>query len=270
LEKSTFETLVLTNTDPHIISVQKLSIGYGDHVLLKDLHFDIQEGSITSILGMNGTGKSSLLRTICGLQASLKGDICIHGKTLRDIPARELAKHISIVLTGRSEMVSSLFVYEILAMARAPYQHWLARDSDADKLIVNEAASTAGITHLLQRRLYTLSDGEMQLVSIARAIAQETPVIILDEPTSHLDILHKLEVFGLLRTLSRQGKTIILTSHEIDMALAVADFALLIGKNGTYTFGDKNTLIENSTPATFFSSPDLTFDTKSGRFNYTL
>lgn len=254
----------------NIITLDRIHVGYDAHVLLRDIHVQIPASSIMAILGMNGTGKSTLLRTICGLQPAISGEVQIHGQSIRTMDVRELAKQISIVLTGRGEMVPSLFVYELLAMARAPHQHWLARNGEDDNKVVETSATIAGVTHLLDRRLYTLSDGEMQLVAIARAIAQETPVIVLDEPTSHLDILHKLQVFGLMRTLASHGKTIIFTSHEIDMALAIADHALLIDKQGNTAYGEKTQLVAEGTPEKFFASPDLTFDRSTGRFHYTL
>jgi len=254
----------------HIIKSTALCVGYDKHVILKDINIAVPQNSVTSIVGLNGTGKSTLLRSLCGLQKILSGEVLLHNKSLSDFSAGEIAKQISIVLTGRGEMVSSLSVYELLAMSRTPYLHWLSGVSGHDIAIIEESAKVAGVSHLIDRSLYTLSDGEFQLVGIARALAQETPIIILDEPTAHLDMQNKLEVFSLLRKLSKSGKTILFTSHDIDLALAISDHVLFIDKKGKVEFGETSSLIERNIPATYFDSANIQFDKETNRFKFLL
>lgn len=254
----------------NIITLEHVSAGYGRKAVVHDVNFNVKEGSIVAILGFNGTGKSTLLRTICGLQEAVAGKVILDDKLLRDHKAIDRAKKIAVVLSGRGDMVPALLVYEILSFARSPYQDRTSALTEEDNRIIYQVATQLGIMPFMHRPVYALSDGEAQRVSIARALVQDTPIIAMDEPTSHLDLHNKLEIFQLIRQLAQQGKTIVFTAHDIDLALAVADYALLIDTSGNGVFDATETLISSGAINQYFDQQELKFDQVSRRFVYEL
>ena len=201
------------------ISTNKLCIGYGKAVIQRDLTFSLQKGEMVCMLGTNGCGKSTLLRTLAGLQPALSGEY-----------TRSDAKHIALVLTERLSMENTT-VHDVVAMGRYPYTSFLGGLSGEDEAIIAQALTQVGFadTKVGETMFNAHSDGEKQRILIAKAIAQQTPIILLDEPTAHLDLPHRILILRLLRQLAHeQGKTVLISTHELDLALALSDRILLM------------------------------------------
>ena len=205
------------------IHIEKLSIGYpgkGDvKVVASDICAGINSGELTCLLGANGVGKSTLLRTLSAFQPKLSGEIRIQGKEIGSYTDKQLSKVISVVLTEKCD-IRNMTSVELIGLGRSPYTGFWGTLSKEDKEVVDHAINLVGISHLAHRMVHTLSDGERQKVMIAKALAQETPVIFLDEPTAFLDFPSKVEMMQLLHQLSRQtDKTIFLSTHDLDLSL---------------------------------------------------
>ena len=209
------------------IRLADVSIGYktrqGVHTVASGITACLRGGELTCLLGRNGAGKSTLLRTLAGFQPRLGGSITIEGRPLEEYSDRELARRLGIVLTERPD-VQQMTVWDLVAMGRSPYTGFWGRLSKEDDEVVREAIRQVGITQLAERQVTTLSDGERQKVMIAKALAQQTSIIFLDEPTAFLDYPSKVETLLLLRRICREaGKTIFLSTHDLELALQVAD-----------------------------------------------
>lgn len=255
---------------PAIIEIKNGSIGYGEKWLLQGLDLSVTEGSIVALLGLNGTGKSSLLRTIAGLQTLNAGEIFFKGKLYKEIDHDEMARSMAIVLTGRGEVIQSLTVRELLTIARSPYTGWLHQLNQKDQSIIKATIAQLNIAHLTNRKLFQLSDGEAQKIFIAKALIQEAPVILMDEPTAHLDIANRLEIFSLIKNLAEHGKTILLATHELDLAIRIADACLLIDHQGNYVFNTTDQLIETHALTKFFNNPHYRFNENTRKFEVQL
>jgi len=215
------------------ISTNKLSIGYGTRVVQRDLNITLNSGEVVALLGPNGCGKTTLLRTLAGLLPKLRGDI---SPVLTE-------KNMALVLTERLSL-DNTSVHDVVAMGRYPYTSFLGTLSDEDERIIIQSLEAVGLSRFTDSpihqftdspipRFTNLSDGEKQRVLIAKALAQETDLILLDEPTAHLDLPNRIRVFRLLKDLAmNRGKTILISTHELDLALALADRALLMSEQG--------------------------------------
>ena len=223
-----------------ILKADNLSIGYpnrkeGDLVILSKLDLEVHAGQVLCILGPNGSGKSTLLRTVSGIQPALEGKVKVLGQDVNTHSHKKLARLLSVVLTDRVE-VKSLTVFQPVSMGRYPHNDWLGRLSHEDKEIVDRSIQLVNLTEYMHRDVDELSDGEQQRVMIAKALAQDTPLIILDEPTAHLDLPNRVEIMRLLRELANNtGKAILLSSHDLDLALQSSDWLWLIPKGGPVT-----------------------------------
>ena len=207
----------------HPIIADHLSVGYGHRAVLTDISLALAQGTLTCLIGPNGAGKSTLLRTMAGYQPPMAGRILIDGRDIQTLTVGERAQAVSVVLTDRIDAVA-LSVTEIVAMGRAPYTGLLGTTTAADRQMVAQAPELVGISHLATRRIGTLSDGERQKVMVARALAQHTPVILLDEPTAFLDFPSKVALMRLLSHLATtQAKTILMSTHDLEIAAAMAD-----------------------------------------------
>ena len=218
------------------VELKDLSIGYrtkqGVRVVAQGLTAQLQRGQLTCLLGENGVGKSTLLRTLAAFQPKLEGSVSIEGRELDDYSERKLARTIGIVLTEKPD-VQQMTVMELVEMGRAPYTGFWGRLNEDDRKVCNEAVALIGIEPLKDRMIQTLSDGERQKVMIAKALAQQTPVIFLDEPTAFLDYPSKVDMLLLLSRISREAqKTIFLSTHDLELALQVADTIWLMDKSG--------------------------------------
>ncbi len=221
----------------HTIHLSRLTIGYGSTVVARELTADVEGGALTCLLGENGAGKSTLLRTVAGLQPPLGGEMTITDDMggslqLAALGKRQMARTVSVVLTHQPS-VRNMTVRDIVAMGRMPYTGFLGHLSPADNNIVDEALRTVRLDHFAQRNFEMLSDGERQKVMIAKALAQRTPIILLDEPTAFLDYPSKVEMMKLLRHLSEaMRKTILLSTHDLDLAHRYAHHLLLLSGDG--------------------------------------
>lgn len=214
-----------------MIRLDGLSIGYRSgrrlKVIASDMNALASDGTLTCLVGVNGIGKSTLIRTVAGFQKPLQGDVSvgIGNETLSvgRMTQLEMSKMISVVLTGRSDM-TNLSAFDVVSFGRSPYTGLLGTLSDDDKSVIQRAMSLVGIEPLAMRDVGSLSDGELQKVMIAKALAQQTPIIVLDEPSAFLDYPSKEELMLLLAELAHnEGKTILLSSHDLDIVSRTAD-----------------------------------------------
>ncbi len=208
-----------------MIRLENISLSYGSRTILRDVSLHLAKGELCALVGRNGAGKSTLLRALTSNAATH-----IDGVAMRDISPEKLAQSVAIVTTERIR-IENMLVEELVAMGRAPYTNWVGHLQDVDRQIVGEAIELVGLTEFAKRDISTLSDGELQRAMIARAIAQQTAVILLDEPTAFLDIPTRFEVCRLLADLAhKEGKTILFSTHDLDSALPVCDsFAIIEG-----------------------------------------
>ena len=246
------------------IQIESLSTGYrnkkNDTVVAHDINATIQGGELTCLLGPNGAGKSTLLRTLSAFLPPVKGDISIMGRNLRDYTDKELAKTIGVVLTEKTDL-RNMTVYDLIGLGRSPYTGFWGTLHEDDRRVVDEAIEMVGIGPLKERMIQTLSDGERQKVMIAKALAQQTPVIFLDEPTAFLDFPSKVEIMQLLHVLSRTtGKTIFLSTHDLELALQIADTIWLMDRDKGVVIGTPDKLAKDGSLNSFFAQRDIKFD----------
>ncbi len=252
-----------------VLKTENVSIGFVtkkvQSIVASNINIELQQGELVGLVGANGIGKSTLLRTICKVQKPLNGDVFINNKNLEQISSNKLAKALSLVLT---EQVASknLSVFELVALGRQPYTNWVGNLSGHDKTIVKNAMSKTNIEELKDKKCFELSDGQLQKVMIARALAQDTDLVILDEPTTHLDMYHKAYVLKLLKSLVKEtNKTILFSSHEIDLAIQLCDKIIVMTKENI-EMNSPCTLIEKGAFNTLFPKDLIVFDEKTGSF----
>lgn len=255
-----------------IISAQHLSIGYpksrnrNTSVLYKDMSFDLYAGELTCLLGSNGAGKSTLLRTITGLQLSLDGNVLLQGKNILNYSEQQLSTLLGLVLTDKT-VVGGLTVTELVGLGRYPYTGFFGRLSKEDHRIVEKAMQDVCILHKKDSYVAELSDGERQKVMIAKALAQECPIIILDEPTAFLDIVNRIEIMNLLHLIaSTQNKTILLSTHDIELALTLADRLWLLARDRGLKSGVTEDIIISGAVNEYIGNDTIVFDKQTGRF----
>ena len=250
-----------------------LHTGYGKTCIGRDLSGHLEPGTLTALLGTNGSGKSTLLRTLAGLQHPLHqpgaetGNIEICGRPSDTYSLRELARTLSIVLTYRPD-VENLTADDVVRMGRIPYAHPFQKDRAEDRACMEKAYAMTGTAAFRQRRLSTLSDGERQRIFIAKALAQDTPLIFLDEPTAFLDFPSKIGMMRLLERLAHeQHKTILLSTHDIEPALQMADRLWLLSREGIVS-GTPDELGGRGDIEKFFCTDGIEYDPKDKRFFY--
>lgn len=249
------------------IELRNLTIGYNKKknykVVATDINATLESGCMTCLIGPNGVGKSTLLRTLSAFQPQLEGDIFLKGKKIDEYNEKQLAKMIGVVLTTKME-VQNMTAEELVGMGRSPYTGFWGSLSDEDHRIVAEALNMVGITGLAKRFIQTLSDGERQKVMIAKALAQQTPVIFLDEPTAFLDYPSKVEMLQLLHRLSRAtDKTIFLSTHDLELALQIADVVWLMRADDSLTIGTPQQLAQSGDLSKFIEQRGIVFDRKT-------
>lgn len=255
-----------------VIATNDLQIGFpakaGDSpaVVASAINVELRRGQVVCLLGPNGSGKSTLIRTLAGLHPPLAGDIQLEGRNLQDFRAREAATKISTVLTDRLT-VGNLSVYEVISFGRSPYTGWFGSLSSEDEQMIQRAIASTGIEALVDRDVLHLSDGERQKVMIARALAQDTSTILLDEPTAHLDLPNRVEIIRLLRDLSGDTrKGILFSTHELDLALRSADRLWLISREGQVVTGTPEDLVLGGDFELVFEQDSFQFDRSTGSF----
>lgn len=251
-----------------VISARDLTIGYGDRAIATGITVDLYAGELTMLAGANGRGKSTLLRTLAGVQPPLDGTVTVGGRNLASLSPRMLSKTVSLVYTDRT-LAGALTVSEVVALGRQPYTGFFGRLGADDRRIVADAMEAVGITPLAGRYLATLSDGERQKAMIARALAQDGEIIILDEPTAFLDAASRLETMALLGDLARgRSKAVLLSTHDIAEAVDSADRAWLITPDRTLVAGTTASLIADRSFDRLFPDRGITFDPASHRFRH--
>ena len=252
------------------IRLENLTIGYRSksdtRVVAKGICAAIRQGELTCLLGANGVGKSTLLRTLSAFQPKLGGDIFLDGKEISGFTDKQLSHVISVVLTEKPD-IRNMTVEELVGLGRSPYTGFWGTYSKEDLSVVDEAIDMVGIGDLSQRLVHTLSDGERQKVMIAKALAQQTPVIFLDEPTAFLDYPSKVEVLQLLRSISKEAeKTIFLSTHDVELALQLADTLWLMrkidecGVRSPVAIGTSKELAAQGELSRFIEREDIVFD----------
>ena len=256
------------------IILRQLTTGYRlkgkDRIVSKDMNASLISGQLTCLIGPNGTGKSTLLRTLASFQPALSGEVSLFNTPVSSYSNEELSKHISIVLTNNSH-IKNLTTYEVVGLGRSPYTGFWGRLSEQDHNIIRQCIQRVGIEKVAQQAFQTLSDGERQKAMIAKAIAQETPVILLDEPTAFLYYPNKVGVMLMLRSLAHDmGKTILMSIHDIDLALQVADNIWLLTEDGTLINGTPEQLCSDGTIQRHVVSEDIEFDTLRRTFSIKL
>ncbi len=252
------------------IGLKNLSVGYrqpGDKPLevLRNLNFTAAPGEMVALIGSNGIGKSTLLRTIAAFQPALAGEITIGGMNLNALTPPKVARIMSFVST---EIIraTNLTVFDMVAYGRFPYTNWFGTLSGEDKFIVQDAIHKVGIEELAQRSVMHISDGERQRTMIARALAQDTPVIILDEPTAYLDVSNKYEIFHLLQVLANERKkTIVLSTHDLNIALREVDKLWIVAESGNYEGAPEDAAL-NDRLNLMFRNEHIGFDSHEGEF----
>jgi iron complex transport system ATP-binding protein len=253
----------------NVLHTENLSIGYKTksetNTIIQNCDIQLQKGKLVALVGANGIGKSTLLKTITGIIPTIEGTVFLNNKKIQSFVPNDLAQELSIVLT-ESLPPSNLTVYEIVALGRQPYTNWLGKLSGQDKKKVDEAISLTGINLFQHKKNYEISDGQLQKTLIARALAQDTSLIILDEPTTHLDLVHKVSLLKLLQKLTHEtGKTILYSTHDIDLAIQLCDEMIVLTKNKLVQDQPCN-LIEKDVFTQLFQNESIVFDKTMGKF----
>lgn len=252
-----------------VLQTENLSIGYQQqrkvNCIAKGIDLSLRKGKLIAIVGANGIGKSTLLRTITGIQKPLDGTVLLNQQHLHEFDSLTLAKEMSLVLTEKLPP-SNLTVYELIALGRQPYTNWMGTLSIDDKAKIEEAIVLTHTQAVIDKRHYEISDGQLQIVMIARAIAQDTPLIVLDEPTTHLDLQHKVSLFKLLKKLTQETqKCILFSTHDIDMAIQLSD-EMIVMNEGKCIQDSPSNLISKDVFGSLFEDKNISFDAQKGKF----
>ncbi|MFI3239420.1 MAG: ABC transporter ATP-binding protein [Bacteroidales bacterium] len=250
-----------------LLETKGLTVGYGkDIAVLSGLDITLNAGELVCIIGANGSGKSTLLRTLADVQKPLVGEVLLGGVSINEMRPRHIAKEIGLVFT-ESTNAGGLTVTELVSLGRYPHTGFFGRLNVEDKRIVSEAIKSVGVAHKSESYVAELSDGERQKVMIAKALAQQTPLILLDEPTAFLDIASKIETMRLLHELAReQGKGVIVSSHDISQALLLSDRLWIVTADGELIQGGTEDLILSGMLNNVFKGDSIRFDQVGGNF----
>jgi iron complex transport system ATP-binding protein len=242
-----------------MIKLNDITLAFGSRKLIEHASAHFECGRMTALLGRNGTGKSTLLRAIASLGALQGGAIEIGGRDLCDLSNAELARMVAFVNTERVS-VEAMTAYDLVAVGRSPYTDWSGRLRSGDHEVIERSIRIAGVEHLADRYVDTLSDGECQRVMIAKALAQDTPAILLDEPTSYLDMPNRYELCTLLGRLAHdEGKCVLFSTHELDIALTLSDNIALVD-TPQLLYMSTNEMIASGSIERLFDSPYIRFD----------
>ncbi len=256
-------------SDSFHIKIDKLAIGYASGkeqvVLHQDLSYSASKGEMVALIGSNGIGKSTLLRSLIGFQDYFSGDVIINGKSIQSFSARERARMISFVSTDVIQ-VNNMSVFDLVAYGRFPHTNQFGKLMQDDHKKVLESMANVGLQGFENKPLTQISDGERQRAMIARALAQDTPIIILDEPTAFLDISNKYEIFHLLQVVAReQNKTIVLSTHDLNIALREVDKLWILLKDSTYEGSPEDAVLDGQMDR-LFTNQNIGFDAEEGEY----
>jgi len=254
-----------------VLTCTNLSIGYQNQKTVireisKDLNLRLNRGELVCLVGPNGSGKSTLIRTLTGIQPPLSGDVVLLDKRIADHSADEKAKNLSVVLTTPVQ-AGFMTAFDIVALGRFPHTNWAGRLTDDDTEIILSAIASVGAGDLTHRFIHEMSDGERQKVMIARALAQEPVLMVLDEPTAFLDLPHKIETMRILRSIARStGKAVLLSTHDLNLAIRCADRLWIIDQHGTLISGIPEDLVLSGIFGSAFGIHGVNFDPVRGEF----
>ncbi len=258
-----------------ILRTQNLSIGYAKsrrkppHIIADNLNLNLQKGELVCLLGANGVGKSTLLRTIAGMQPPLDGTIVLDSQNLSQLSVSQRAQHLSIVLTERPN-VGLLSGYELVALGRHPYTDWTGRLTKDDERAIHNAIIAVDAQGIVYKPVAELSDGQRQKIWIARALAQDPKLILLDEPTAFLDLPRRVEIMQLLKDLAHtHDRAILLSTHDLDLALRTADKLWLMSSQGNIHNGTPEDCVLNGQFADTFAHEGVHFELSTGAFQMT-
>lgn len=246
------------------VAAKNIEIAYADNaqkrVLLRDFDLELHPGDLLAVIGANGTGKSSLLRVMAGLQQPQSGHVRWQGRKLSEIPRRERPR-LAAALFSDFARVPGLTVFDLVALGRQPYAGLFGGLASQDHASIAKALDMTGITPLADEQVTRLSDGEFQKTLLAKLLAQDTPILILDEPAAHLDVPAALELMVLLRSLVADlGKTVLFTSHELAMVFQMVDRVLLLGGNGDFALGAPEYISKHALMCDFLKTDRVRFE----------
>lgn len=257
--------------NPPVLEAENISIGYrsskqNQNFVAQNLSFQIKAGELACLVGPNGVGKSTLLRSICGLQPLLAGEIRIFDQPLSKILPLDLAKQVAVVLTTPVN-VGALRAFEFATLGRHPYTNWAGRISHTDEIAVLDAMRKVDALQLSDRQFSTLSDGERQKILIARALAQEPHILLLDEPTAFLDLPRRVMLMQMLRSLAHDwGKAILVSTHDLDLAMQSTDVIWIMGSDGNLRSGAPEDLVLSGDFEKIFAQQGVKFESRTGSF----
>ncbi|MDD5144192.1 ABC transporter ATP-binding protein [Methanoregula sp.] len=259
-------------SDAAILSCSGLTIGYRNQKTIvkevaTDLNLHLDRGEVVCLIGPNGSGKSTLIRTLTGIQPPLDGEVRLCNRRIEEYGPEERATTLSVVLTGQIQ-AGYLTAFDIVALGRFPYTNWAGKLTESDRAIVYSALASVGAADLSGRFIHEMSDGERQKVMIARALAQEPELMVLDEPTAFLDLPHKIETMRILRQVARKNKkAILLSTHDLNTAIRCADQLWIIDREGTLVAGTPEDLVLSGIFGSAFAIEGVCFDTRRGEFS---
>jgi len=255
-----------------VLTCKNLSIGYRNQKsavkeVSKDLNLSLNRRELVCLIGPNGSGKSTLIRTLTGIQPSLQGDVWLQGKKIDEFSPEEKARTLSVVLTTPVQ-TGYMTAFDIVALGRFPYTNWAGRLNRSDRHIILNALTSVGAANLTNRFIHEMSDGERQKVMIARALAQEPELMVLDEPTAFLDLPHKIETMRILRQVAQKtGKSILLSTHDLNLAIRCADQLWIMNKSGMMISGTPEDLVLSGIFGSAFEIDGVHFDPHRGEFS---
>ena len=261
----------MTGAQKTYLSIENLAIGYAGKtgklkLLQKNVNEKLTEGDFVCLLGPNGCGKSTLLRVMAGMQVPVNGKILIDNNEIQQLTNEERCKLLSVVLTDNSA-VGNITISEIVALGRYGYTNWIGSLGIKDRQIISESLENVSLTEFENRRFDTLSDGEKQRTFIAKGLASDAPLMLLDEPTAHLDIPNKVGILTLLRQLTRNShRSVLVATHELDLALRLADEIWLMMPDQTIFKGTPEELIASGNLDKVFGNEFLNFNSQTGNF----
>ncbi|MBE6345757.1 MAG: ABC transporter ATP-binding protein [Lentimicrobiaceae bacterium] len=236
-----------------VLKTNDLLIGYGNKAILPPINITLKEGDLVALIGPNGAGKSTFFKTLTAHIKQIEGNIELMGKDLSNYSSKEKARLIGLVLTSRPDDMF-LTVYDVVASGRSPYTNYFGKIKKEDEIIIHESLEIVGINNLKNRYFETLSDGEKQKVMIAKTIAQNTPIIFMDEPTAFIDYPSKIELFSLMKMLTKErNKTIIFSSHDLELLLRYTDDLWLLSKGKELITGKKSELMDKGFIKEYFN-----------------
>lgn len=242
-----------------------LSVGYPTKEIARNIGLTLGEGELVCLLGQNGVGKSTLLRTLSNLQEPLSGQVLLDGKEIQSEDRRALATKLGIITTEKIG-VSNMTVRELVALGRYPYTNWVGKESAEDTQKIEEAISRCKINYIENARLSAISDGQFQKAMVARVLAQDTDVILMDEPTAHLDVVNRVEMFQLLQSIKKEtGKSILISTHELDLSMQFADELWLMNFNTPIVTGAPEDLGLSGEIEQIFFHEEFQLDSRTGQ-----